>query len=532
MTFVSALFIGFVAAVALVYFLFPKRFRWVVLLAASYTFFFFNSEWLVLVLLLTTAVTFFTGHAIYKVNTKGKQALKEKAASLTSEEKKAFKSKTKKKAKLVMLAGVVVVLFILLFLKYYNFFSDNANHLLQYCGFTLPKLHLLLPIGISFYTLQAIAYMVDIYRNKCEPDKNFLKFMLFMSFFPQIVQGPIARHNQLAHQLYEGHSFDYNRLCMGAQLIMWGWIKKMVIADRLGVFVDQIFNNSGQYTGLIVFMAVAGYGIQIYADFSGGMDIARGVSQILGIELELNFRQPYFSRSIEDFWRRWHIALGGWMRDYVFYPLSLSKAFANLSKKSRKVLGAFVGKRLPSFLAMFIVYFLVGFWHGSSWKYIAYGIWNGVFIVAGILLSEILYDKVRIKLGIEAESVSWRVFQMIRTFLLCSFGRFFSRADSLMTALRMMKSMFIKIYDLSFLTDGSLLKLGLSNASWILLLFSILVLFFVDYLHEKDVPIRETIARQSIIFRWIIYYGAIIAILVFGIYGPGYDAASFIYEQF
>lgn len=531
MTFVSFPFILFVALTALVYFSVPKRFQWCVLLAASYAFFWLNSGWLLLTMFGTTAVTYLIAHGIFKAYANGKQYLREHADSLSSGMRKAFKEQTKRKAKYILILGVVIDLGILLFLKYFNFFANNSNKLLRLAGIEIPTLKLLLPIGISFYTLQAIAYMADVYRNKIEPDRNPGKFMLFMSYFPQIVQGPIARYSQLAHQLYDSHRFDYKRCTLGIQLILWGWMKKLLIGDRLAIPVNRIFDNYKQYTGPIVFLGAILYGIQVYADFSGGMDMARGVSQIFGIELELNFRQPYFSTSIEDFWRRWHITLGGWMRDYIFYPLSLSKTFAALSRKSRKIVGQSVGKKLPAFLAMFIVYFLVGFWHGPEWKYVAYGIWNGTFIVAGIMLEEV-YNKAREKCGIRADSFSWKGFQMFRTFILMSLGRLFSRGAGFRAAVYMFARMTEKWYDLSFIVDGSLIDLGLDTANWFLLLIAVFVLFAVDCLHERGVQIRESIARQNIVFRWIIYYAAILAILIFGIYGPAYDSASFIYEQF
>lgn len=530
MDFVSLVFLIFVAATALVYFLVPSRVRWVVLLAASYIFFWLNSHYLVLVLFFATVVTFVTGKAVYAINSKGDRYIKEHM-DLPRKERSAYKEKVKKQAKSVLLVGVIIVLGILLFLKYYNFFADNANVILKHFGIGMPHLGLLLPLGISFYTLQAIAYMVDVYRGKLVPDTNLAKFMLFMSFFPQIVQGPIPRHEQLAEQLYEGHDFDYTRVTYGAQLILWGFMKKLIFADMLGVPVDQVFNNYQEYTGLILFFAAAGYGIQVYADFSGGMDIARGVAQIFGIDLVLNFEQPYFSNSIENFWRRWHITLGSWMRDYIFYPLSLSKSFGNLSKKARKVFGNYIGKRLPAFLAMFIVFILVGVWHGAEWKYIAYGIYNGIFIVMGIILEE-KYAQARERIGIDADSISWRYFQIFRSFILISIGRYFSRGLGFMHALRMMKLTLVEWYDLSFLLDGSLNELGLDPAHWMLMFICILVLFGVDVLHEKGIHIRETIAKQHIIFRWFIYIAAVVILLIFGTYGPEYDSGAFIYEQF
>ena len=531
MAFVTLAFMLFVAATAACYFLFPLKHRWIVLLVASYIFFWINSQWLVVVIFAATLITFLIGRWITAINEKSKKQLQERAEDLTPQRRKAIKAAAKKKSRAVLVLGIVLVLSFLLVLKYYNFFADVSNGLLKYLGVTLPYYSFLMPIGISFYTLQAIAYMTDVYRNKCTADTNLFKFMLFMSFFPQIVQGPIARHGQLAHQLYEGHRFDYERATFGAQLFLWGMMKKLIIADRIAVAVNTVFDNYQQYTGLMVFFAAACYGIQVYTDFSGGMDIARGAAQIMGIDLELNFRQPYSSRSIEEFWRRWHITLGAWMREYIFYPLSLSKGFGKLSKSARKVFGQFFGKRLPAFLAMFIVYFLVGIWHGPAWKYIAYGVWNGMFIVTGILLAE-TYDKTRAVLRIDDNAFGWRLFQMLRTFVIVSLGRFFPRAESLTVALRMFQNMTVDFFDLSFIVDGRLQDLGLDTANWILLAVAVVVLLVVDQMHERGVEIRKSIARQHVIFRWIVYYAAIMLVLIFGIYGPGYDSASFIYEQF
>ena len=527
MAFVSFKFLFFVVAVTLVYFLTPKRFRWLVLLAASYGFYWLNSRVLILVLFGTTLVTFLFGLWLDR----NRRRIKTPPAELGKEEKKAYKEAVKKRGKRILTLGILADLGVLLFLKYYNFFGANANAALGRFGVNLPVLHLLLPLGISFYTLQALAYLIDVNRGKIEADRNLLRFMLFLSFFPQIVQGPIARHSQLAEQLYTGHDFDYRRLCFGAQLMLWGGMKKLILADRIAIPAAYLFDHYTQFHGPAVFFAAALYGLQVYADFSGGMDIARGIAQIFGIELELNFRQPYFSHSIEEFWRRWHITLGSWMRDYIFYPLSLSKGFSKLGKQSRRVFGAFVGNRLPAFLSMFIVYFLVGFWHGAEWKYIAYGVWNGVIIMSSLLLPNV-YAGMRSFLRIDENSWSWQGFQILRSFYLCSLGRLFSRAGDVRAAWAMMRSTFDRWYDLSFLVDGTLKRTGLNTAGWFVCLAAAVVLFGVDVLHEKDVRIRECIAEQNVLFRWAIYLLAIVLLAVFGMYGPMIDASSFIYEQF
>lgn len=533
MAFVSGAFILFVAAVVLFYFLVKKEYRWAVLLVASYVFYAINSTYLVVVLLGMTLCTYHVAKVLDKKNKEHAAYLAENKKTMTAEEKKSYKQKAKKESRRILTVGILFDLFVLLFFKYTNFLSSNVNGIFAMLGVEveIPMLTLLLPIGISFYTLQAIAYMVDVYWGKCEADKNVFKFMLFMSYFPQIVQGPIARHNDLTETLYEGHDFDYKRFTFGIQLALWGFMKKLVIADRIAIPVNTIFNNPENYSGLIVLFAVMAYGVQIYTDFSGGMDIARGVSEIFGVRLALNFEQPYCAKSIEEFWRRWHATLGGWMRDYIFYPLSLSKSFGNLGKKARKAFGNNIGKKIPSFLAMFVVYFLVGIWHGADWKYVVYGLWNGCFVMSGILLEDV-YKTAREKLHIDGESASWKIFQMIRTYMICSFGRFFPRAASLGIAFSMMGSVFKNFFNVAFLVDGTLIRLGLSNANWILLVIMIVVLLLVDAAHERGVHIREAIASQGIVFRWLIYYAALFAVIIFGIYGPAYDSTAFIYQQF
>lgn len=531
MTFTSIYFIMFICIVSLIYFLVPKKYRWMVLLAASYLFYWLNSHLLLLIMFASTVVTWLTGHIISICVCKAETEAEAHKDEWSKKDKKAFLNENKKKRKMILIVGVILILGILLFLKYYNFFASSINSVFTFSGSLIPTLHLMLPIGISFYTLQAIAYMVDVYRGKTRADNNLMQFMLFMSFFPQIVQGPIPRHSQLADQLFLGHEFNYGRLCHGIQLIIWGFAKKLIIAERIAIPVSEIFQNYTDYYGIMTFLALAGYGLQVYADFSGGMDIARGVSEVLGIELELNFRQPYFSRSVEDFWRRWHITLGAFMRDYVFYPLSLSKGFAKIGKVSRKIFGNYVGKRIPPFISMFLVYLLVGIWHGAELRFLVYGMWNGIFIATSILLTDV-YNRMKKKAHIQEESGSWILFQIVRTFIIISFGRTFSNGINTKAALYMMKSVLNKWYDISFIMDGSLKKLGLDTANWILLFIFIGILLAVDVLHEKKIQIRQTIDRQGIVFRWVVYLLAFFAVLVFGIYGAGLGEGRFIYEQF
>lgn len=532
MAFVSGTFIFFLLIVFLVYFLIPKRFQWMWLLAASYIFYAFSSVRLLIFLILTTVTIFYAGKLLDKINKQTKKKLEDNKDILNRDEKKKFKIIQTKKKRKVLGVAIFINLGILIFLKYFNFFGDNINSLLTMITGRafIPRLNLLLPLGISFYTFQSLGYVIDVYRGKYDADKHLGKFALFISFFPQIIQGPISRYDQLAHQLTKEHFFEYSRVTQGIQLILWGFFKKLVIADRVAIFVNNVFDNYQNYEGIPLFIGAAFYGIQVYTDFTAGMDIARGVSQILGIEMVLNFERPYFARSISEFWRRWHITLGSWMKDYVFYPLSLSKGFNRMGKKARKILGNEVGKMFPTFVAMFITFLLVGVWHGSSWKYVAYGIWNGG-IIAGSILLEPLYKKTAQFFKVNTKCFSWSFFQMSRTFFLCSLGRVFSRADSCMIAFKYIKRMFQRFNPWVFF-DESLYELGMDQKNFQIFLIMLLVLLIVGLLQERGMKIRETLAKQNIYFRWIVYIGAVVILMIYGVYGPGYSSTEFIYQQF
>ena len=516
MGFLSFKFVLFLAMTFFTYFVVPKKFQWLVLLLFSYVYYFLNSRLLIAVLIAESVFVFLTGKALSSINRKIKET-----------QDKEIKKELKKKNKLVLTCGIICVLGALIVTKYSDFIIENINALLH--G-NISLFNFVLPLGISFYTLQAISYMIDVSKGKYECDDNILHFMLYMSYFPQIIQGPIPRYNRLAKQLFEEHDYDYQRVTQGLQLMLWGIAKKVIIADRLAKPVSYFFENHAQFTGISILLGAICYSFQIYADFSGGIDAIRGISEVFGIRLDDNFRQPYFSRSIEEFWRRWHITLGSWMKDYVFYPLSLSKTLNRLGKASRKVLGEFAGKRVAPCIATFVVYLLVGIWHGASWKYVAYGIWNGVIITCGIMFDG--YKKMLKTFRINGDSKAWNLFRIVRTFLICSIGRIFSRAADLPAALNMFKSMFIRPFDLSFIDAELFEALGLNVKNWVLLAVMIIIVMVIDSLKEKGVDIREAVAGKPIVLRWVIYYLLILAILVFGLYGGGYDASTFIYGRF
>ena len=307
---------------------------------------------------------------------------------------------------------VTLNLLILGYFKYYNFLAEVLNPLLRGFDIALPAIQVTLPIGISFYTFQSVGYILDVYWKRYEPEKNIFKFALFVSFFPQILQGPIGRYSNLAHQFYEEHSFDFMRIERGVQRVLWGFFKKMVIADTAAVFVDAIFDQYQTYNGLAI-LGVLAYSAQLYGDFSGGMDVVIGIASMFGIEMDENFKRPYFSISITDFWHRWHITLGTWMKDYLFYPLSLSKGMGKFGKFAKKTFGKTYGRALPICVANIVVFLVVGIWHGAAWKFIVYGLYNGIIIGFSGLMAKNYRDWKK-KLKINDKSNGWHIFQIVR----------------------------------------------------------------------------------------------------------------------
>lgn len=520
----------FLAILFIVYFGFSKKqYQWVVLLAASYVFYIFaGARPLVVVFLLTSTVTtWFGALKLGRANAQYKEMLE----NCPPKGKKALKQAFTKKKRRILTLIAVLNFGILGVVKYTNFFVENVNLLLaNSLAEPLPVLNFLLPLGISFYTFQSMGYVIDVYRGRYEPDKNLFQYALFVSYFPQIIQGPISRHTDLAYQLYAPHKFDYQRFTFGLQRTLWGYFKKMVIADRIAVLVSEVFNNYIDYAGFVTFIGMLLYGFQIYADFSGGMDIICGVSEALGIDLTENFQRPFFAKTVAEFWRRWHITLGAWMREYLFYPLAMSKLFGKMSKKLRGAYGPFIAKVLPTSLASFIVFFAVGVWHGASWNYIVYGLYFATFVSTSTLF-EPLYKKGRAFFKINPDAVGWKFFQMLRTFLLVTIGRCVAHAVSISSAIYMLKAVVSEFNPWIFF-DGSLYKLGLDRPNFNLMLILTAFLLLVDATQECGVHIRAEISKLNIAARWALYYALIFAILILGMYGPGYNASSFIYQQF
>ncbi|MBR2353271.1 MAG: MBOAT family protein, partial [Clostridia bacterium] len=396
MLFTSYGFIAFLFVLFLAYYLLPKRWQWGLLLIASYVFYWF-AGWECFIFILTTTISaFFISLGMQKRAEKEEAYLSAHKGEMDKETRKAYKAKEKKKRFHILLWGLVLNFGILAVLKYTGFTVRNINSLLGLFGaeeaLTVPDL--ILPMGISFYIFQTMGYLIDVYRGKTYAERNFFRLALFVSFFPQLVQGPISRHSDLASQLYTPHAFDFRGFTFGLQRILWGYFKKLVIADRIMVAMKPLLGSPEEYSGAYVFFLILFYSVQIYADFTGGIDITIGIAEALGIRLEENFKRPFSSKSTKEYWRRWHITMGSWFTDYVFYPLSVCRPMMKLSKWSRKTLGAKIGKRVPVYLATIVTWYLTGLWHGAAWNFIVWGLLNCLVILVSQEL-EPLYDRFR-----------------------------------------------------------------------------------------------------------------------------------------
>lgn len=533
MNYSTLAFLAFLAAVIFVYYIVPKRAQWVILLIASYCFYLFNGFKHVFFLLGTTLVTYIAALLMQKRRDRYEAELAANSG-ITRDEKQEMKKKMTKDVHRIQVISVLIDLGVLAVVKYLNFLISTLDSVLaKFSGISISTISIIVPLGISFYTFMAMGYLIDIGRGRYPAEKNFFKVALFLSFFPSITQGPINRFDAVGKQLSEEHTLSYENLKFGAQLIMWGFFKKLVIADRVAPFVSTVFSSKfDSYSGTALFVGMLAYAVQIYADFSGGIDISIGAAKMLGIELPANFERPYFSESLADYWRRWHKSLGDWMREYVFFPIMLSGFVSKLSKKARVKKGAQAAKLVSSVITTFTVFLLIGIWHGASFQYLAFGLYNATIVALSVAL-EPVFEKQNAKLKINTENFSWKLFRILRTFLITGISKILVRAPGLRAAGKILWKI-ITDFNANFLfgVDGEIYEMGIDRKNMIVLMISILVLFAVSLMQEKGIKLRETIAKQNIVFRWTLYLVALIVILVFGMYGPAYNAVDFIYKQY
>lgn len=508
------------------YYLVPKRWQWVILAAASGLFYVIGTGGIPVGMLLTGISTYTCGIYLKRSLAAQREAL---SGCADKEEKKTVKLGFERRRRRVQILSFVLNLGLLLGTKYMVVLLP----LLQRAGLTTPLsdtffARIVMPLGISFYTLTAIGYLVDVGREQCEAEENFARLLLFLAYFPAVTQGPFNRYEKLKKEFEREHSFDYGRLSFGVQRFVWGAFKKLVIADRIGIFVGNVFGSDAAVVpGGIFAVAVVFYMLQLYADFSGYMDMALGVSETFDIVLPENFKRPYFSRSVAEFWRRWHITLGTWFKDYVMFSFVMSSTGRKIGKVAKKRWSR-LGKHVTSVIGTMLVWLFTGMWHGRTVSYILWGVYYGVIMSVSLVL-EPQYAMWRERLHIR-EGRLYALFCMARTWLIVFVADVLIRSESLSqagTIYRAILTGFRAKASLSAVTSY-----GLSKYGFLLLFAACLLWLAVSVLEERGKDVRGELAACPMAVRWGCYYGVVLLLLITGIYGGSYDTAAFMYQSF
>ena len=498
MLFNSLQFLIFFPIVVGVYFIVPLKYRYVWLFVASYYFYMCWNVKYVLLLLFSTVITYLSGFFLQKISD-GEESVQGKEL----------------KRRLCVAASFVLNLGVLFWFKYFEFAVQNINHVLERLHITLlnPSFDIILPVGISFYTFQALSYTMDVYRGEIRAERNFIKYALFVSFFPQLVAGPIERSKNLLRQVNEEHRFSERRFCDGVYLMIWGYFLKLVVADRIALFVDRVYGDIVQFGGVYLITATVLFAFQIYCDFAGYSTIAMGAAEILGFDLMDNFNAPYFSGSVAEFWNRWHISLSSWFRDYLYIPLG-----GNRNGSVRRMFN------------LFVVFLVSGLWHGAEWSFVIWGLLHAVFQIVGNITKK-FRDRLADIFWLRRDSFGHKIVKILLTFICVDFAWIFFRAETIRQAINVIKAM-IQSFNPWVLFDESLYALVVSRNNFRMIIFGIFVLLVADYLKYKGICVRKKLQEQSFLFRMVVLAGTIWMIFVVGIWGPNYIDTSFIYFQF
>lgn len=532
--FISYQFILFLFVVFILYYLLPKKTQWILLLVANFAFYAYADIRYPLFLLITASTVYGSAKWLWHYNQiweSYQQGIRSgQVQKPTREEKKAYRLHLQKKKKRVLLLCLFINLGILAVAKYTNFAISNINFFMERAGEnTFSYVDFIVPLGISFYTFQSLGYLLDVYWDKCKVQRNYFRFLLFVSFFPQLIQGPISRYETLSRTLYGEHPFDWRQVRFGLERILWGYFKKLVLADRVSIAIAALTESPGYYTGGFVFVNMMFYALQLYADFTGGIDITIGIAQVLGIKVDENFIRPFFSKNIAEYWRRWHISMGTWFRDYVFYPCSISRPIKFLTTFSKKHFGMGIARRIAVYIASILVWLATGIWHGAEWRFVIWGLANGIIIlISGEC--EPLYRKFHGRFSKLGATWGYRAFQVIRTFLLMSCLRLFDQYGSVRRTIRQFIHMFTQIGQRP-VTSHELLDLGLSASDYVVLCVGVLVMFWVSMLGRNG-SVREKLAEKPYVLRYFIFVVLFFVVILFGHYGQGYDVQQFIYNQY
>lgn len=476
MLFNSFEFLIFFPVVTALYFLFPYKFRWPLLLIASCIFYMLFVPIYILILLVTILIDYVA--AIYIEKTEGH------------------------KRKFYLVISIISTCVVLFIFKYFNFFNDNIRLLAEvaHWNYSVQSLKILLPIGLSFHTFQSLSYVIEVYRGNQKAEKHFGIYALYVMFYPQLVAGPIERPQNMLHQFYEKHNFNYDDVTYGLKRMLWGYFKKVVIADRLAIYVNAVYNNSSHHNGTTLFVATLFFALQIYCDFSGYSDIAIGSARVMGFKLMTNFNRPFFSKNISELWRRWHISLSTWFNDYLFTPIVV--ALRSWGK-------------LAVVFAVLVTFAVSGLWHGAGWPYVVYGLLHGIAVAY-----EFLTKKIRKKIFKNLPELVVKVTSTFLTFTFICFTYIFFRAATFTQA----TSIVHKI-----LFDHG--KLFIAENNWLMIYASVFlsILFISDFIEEYgSLKSLAFYNNKNLFIRHLSYCSLVIIILLFGVF----DKNQFIYFQF
>lgn len=491
MLFNSLQFLLFFPLVVCVCFLLPAKVRYIWLLIASYYFYMCWNANYALLLLSSTAITYLSG--LYMDSVKDESA----AAVL--------------RKKICVAVSFTLNLSILFFFKYFTFVMDSLGKVLALAHIQLnrPDFDVLLPVGISFYIFQALGYTMDIYRGEIRAERNFLRYALFVSFFPQLVAGPIERSKSLLKQLSEDSRFDYDCVRTGLLWMLWGYFLKVVISDRCAVLVNTVYGDYANYQGFQLITANVFFALQIYCDFMGYSTIAKGAAKVLGYDLMDNFRQPYFAETVKDFWRRWHISLSTWFRDYLYFPLGGSR-----------------GGKFRTCFNLMVVFLVSGLWHGANWTFVVWGGLHGIFQIAESL-SAPAFDRLYDRLHVDRGTFSWRAIRVVKTFVIVDAAWVFFRAETIQDAFEILKGS-LRLSNIGMIMNGGLLNLGLDQRNMSLLTVALALLLSASVIREKGMDLIAWITAQNAVFRYAVYWTVLVLIL----FSLDITGQEFLYFQF
>ncbi len=531
MTFISLSFIAFLFVGIILFYICPVKYRWVILLLISVWFYAQSSiEYLPFIFASTLSV-FLAGKLIDIFWNKQETALK--VDGISKEDKKSIKEKGKKNRKIVLLATLIFNLGILCTVKFGKFFIGPVNSLVSFLGGEgdFSAASIIVPLGISYYTFSTVGYLLDIYWKRYKCENNYFRFLLYAIYFPHILQGPIARYNKLGLELKKELNFDFDRCLKGIELMLWGFFKKLVIADRLNIFIDGVFDRYSENLGLMYLIAMICDVFYIYADFSGCVDIARGASEIFGIKLENNFNRPFLARSVPEFWRRWHMTLGAWFKDYVYMPVSTSSFTKDVGKRLKKAnCPKSVSRVIITSIPVYVTWILTGLWHGTGASYLIWGFYYATVIGLSVSFSDSFQEFLK-KYNVKTDTISWRVLQTIKIFCVFMGGRFFTTPGSLAKSKTVIQSIVYNFNPWIF-TNGTFWDCNdLDGYGTLIAVLAVGILIAVDLIKENlgENSLRDRIREENAFTRVVLTVILTVVIFVFGIYGEGYDAASFVY---